>query len=143
MSGLAGILSGRHEPGVFRWQAKFEVTSVAHAAERAGWRMGHLDTWQSDTKSDFLGRIGEALGFPSYYGHNFDALADCLADVGKDGVGTVLLWDGWGQFARHDSDAFEIAIRALKARASEARPAPFAALLRGEGPDLGRIRSID
>ena len=33
------------------------------------------------TLQDFLTRIGKAFKFPSYYGHNLNALNDCLNDL--------------------------------------------------------------
>ncbi len=35
----------------------------------------------AEQKEILLKNIGEALRFPSYYGQNLDALADCLSDL--------------------------------------------------------------
>jgi hypothetical protein len=143
MSGLAALLAGRREPGIFRWHGAFGVPDVQHTVEHAGWRFVYLDGVAVESKSEFLDRIGTAFDFPDHYGRNFDALADCLHDVvAGDSAGTVLLYDGWGPFARADERAFSVALSVLGARVNEDRGGPFAVLLRGEGPDLG-IRSID
>lgn len=143
MSGLAALLAGRREPGIFRWHGAFGVPDVQHTVEHAGWRFVYLDGVAVESKSEFLERIGTAFGFPDHYGQNFDALADCLHDVvAGDSAGTVLLYDGWGPFARADERAFSVALSVLGARVNEDRGGPFAVLLRGEGPDLG-VRSID
>ena len=47
-----------------------------------------------------LAAVGEALDFPDHYGQNFDALADCLHDIGGGRDGVILLWDGWSTLAR-------------------------------------------
>ncbi len=39
-------------------------------------------------------------------------------------------------FARHDEEAFHVALSVLGGRANADRDAPFAVLLRGEGPRL-------
>lgn len=143
MSGLAAVLAKRHDAGVFRWHAAFPPEEVAHAVEHAGWAFGHLDGWGTETKAEFLDRIAQALGFPDYFGRNFDALADCLADVGNDRDGLVLLWDGWGPFARADEKAFGVAREILAGRANDERSGPFAVLLRGEGPELPDVASLD
>ncbi len=33
------------------------------------------------TRKDLLAAVAKALNFPDWFGHNFDALADCLADM--------------------------------------------------------------
>jgi hypothetical protein len=144
MSGLAAVLAGHHEPGVFRWHGAFDVADVRHAVEHAGWGFGHVDGWtKADSKSGFLEEVGEALGFPDYYGQNFDALADCLHDVGTGTSGVVLLWDGWGTLARADEKAFSVALSVLGTRVNADRGSPFCVLLRGEGPEVPGIASLD
>jgi RNAse (barnase) inhibitor barstar len=136
MSGLAAVLAGRHEPGVFRWHAAFPADQVAHTVEHAGWRFAHLDAWPTDSKADFLDRIAAALDFPGHFGRNLDALADSLSDVGKDGTGVVVLWEGWGPFGHADEKSFGKALKVLRQRAADDKPAPFAVLLRGDGPEV-------
>lgn len=142
MSGLAAVLAARHEPGVFRWHAAFPAAEVAHAVEHAGWSFGHLDAWPTDSKEEFLDRIATALSLPDV-GGNFDALTDCLRDVAADGKGVVLLWDGWGPFAHADEAAFGKALQVLSERASDRERAPFVVLLRGDGPELAEVSSLD
>ncbi|WP_310962957.1 barstar family protein [Nocardioides terrisoli] len=141
MSGLAGLLAGRHAAGVYRWHAGFDVADVRHTVEHAGWGFACVDGWTHQDKAGFLTEVGKALAFPEWYGENFDALVDCLRDVsGPEGAGTVLLWDGWGPFAREDRHAFDVAVDVLAGRAVE-QPA-FVTLLRGDGPELD-VASLD
>jgi len=145
MSGLAGLLAGRTEPGIYRWHGGFDVPDVRHAVEHAGWRFAWVDGWHLETKKEFLDAIGEALDFPDHYGRNFDALGDCLSDVvAGDSNGWVLLWDGWGPLARADEQAFSVALSVLGGRVNADRGGPFAVLLRGEGPDdVAHVPSLD
>ena len=145
MSGLAGLLAERREPGIYHWHSAFAVTDVAHAVEHAGWHFAHLDGWHgAESKQEFLTAVGDALDFPDYYGKNFDALADCLRDVeAGNSHGTVLLWDGWGPFARHDEVAFRKALEVLGRRVADDHGGPFAVLLRGEGPSISGVDSLD
>jgi hypothetical protein len=144
MSGLAALLAGRKEPGIYRWHGAFDVPDVRHTVEHAGWRFAHFDGWGAESKAEFLDGLGTALDFPDHYGRNFDALADCLHDVvAGDSEGTVLLWDGWGPFARADRKAFSVALSVLGTRVNAERGGAFAVLLRGEGPDTGTLRSLD
>lgn len=144
MSGLAALLAGRKDPGIYHWHGAFDAADVRHTVEHAGWHFAHLDGWHFETKKEFLVSVGEALDFPDYYGRNFDALADCLQDVkAGDSHGTVLLWDGWGPFARHDERAFSVALSVLGTRVNAERGGAFAVLLRGEGPDVKGLDSLD
>jgi hypothetical protein len=43
-------------------------------------------------KAGLLKNMASALGFPDWFGHNWDALEDCLTDLSwRDAPGTVLL----------------------------------------------------
>lgn len=144
MSGLAGVLAGHTAPGVYRWHAAFDVADVRHTVEHAGWRFGYVDGWRAQTKPEFLKAISDTFAFPGHYGHNFDALTDCLREVATDNVaGVVLLWDGWGPFAVDEPRAFALARQLLVDRASNASSGSFVVLLRGEGPDHEGIASLD
>ncbi len=144
MSGLAALLAGRKKPGIYTWHGAFGPTDVRHTVEHAGWRFAHVDGWHGDTKREFMEDVAQALGFPDHFGKNFDALADCLRDVKADqGHGTVLLWDGWGPLARHEKQAFKRILDVLDERVGATRGGPFAVLLRGEGPKVKGVASLD
>ncbi|MGO4256327.1 barstar family protein [Marmoricola sp. RAF53] len=138
MSGLAALLAGRHDPGVYRWHAAFDVEDVRASVERAGALLGHVDGWRNPTKTDTLDAFAAALAFPEWFGRNLDAFADCLADVLEP---TVVLWDGWGVFARGDAPAFAAVLEVLQDRAGTGA-VPFSVLLRGDGPEPD-VRSLD
>lgn len=40
-----------------------------------------IDLGGCDDKAGLLARIADALRFPDWFGHNWDALADCLGDL--------------------------------------------------------------
>lgn len=172
MSGLAGLLAGHLDPGIYRWHAAFEVDDVRHAVERAEGRFVYLDGWHAQTREEFLDAIGTAFGFPDYYGRNFDALLDCLRDVGTYDdseesepdvdadasstpeppptapdrasiAGTILLWDGWGPFAYADERGFSIALSVLWQRVSEDDAGRFSVMLRGDGPEPADVPTLD
>lgn len=143
MSGLAGVLAGHRAPGTYRWHSGLDADDVRHAVEHAGWCFAHLDGLAAETRDAVLAAIGDALDFPAHYGRNLDALADCLRDVvPADRVGTVLLWDGWGAFARADERAFALVLRVLATRTEGEQRAPFTVLLRGPGPEDAGVPEI-
>ena len=55
----------------------------------------------------------------------------------------MLLWDGWGPFARADPQAFSVALSVLGTRVNAERGGAFAVLLRGDGPDVAGVTSLD
>lgn len=139
MSGLAGLLAGHHEPGVYTWHAAFEPAEVRRTVEHAGADFAYVDGWQHQTKAEFLAAAGTALGFPGWYGENLDAFADCLDDLDVNPV--VLLWDGWGTLARSEPDTFAVILDIAAGRAAAVVP-PFSLLLRGAGPEID-VPSLD
>ncbi|MCB0907340.1 MAG: barstar family protein [Nocardioidaceae bacterium] len=144
MSGLAALLAGKKDAGIYTWHSGFGPADVKHTVEHANWTFAHVDGWHGDTKREFMEDIAEALGFPDHFGKNFDALADCLRDVEcGDCQGTLLLWDGWGPLARHEEEAFEKIIKVLEERVTAHKGGPFAVLLRGDGPDVPGVGSLD
>ena len=63
--------------------------------------------------------------------------------VAGDSEGWLLLWDGWGPLARHDEQAFSVALSVLGGRVNADRGGPFVVVLRGEGPDVQGVPSLD
>ena len=137
MSGLAALLAGHNPPDLYQWHSATHVPVVQHAVEHAGWKFVHLDGWTIEDKDSFLKAAAVAFDFPDDRAENFDALSDCLADVDyRDADGVVLLWDGWSPLARHDEQAFKVALSVFGGRSNADRGCKFAALLRGDGPPI-------
>ena len=129
MSGLAAVLAGRQAPGVHRWPSALDVDDVRAAVEQAGWAFGYVDGVGLEDLPGVLRGIGVALAFPPHYGQNLDALNDCLRDLERP---TVLLWEGWGGFARAEERRFRVVARILGDR--DPGDPPLQVLLRGPGP---------
>ncbi|MEI7575520.1 MAG: barstar family protein [Armatimonadota bacterium] len=51
------------------------------------------DASSAETKEQILKGIAVTWSFPSHFGHNWDALIDCLSDL------SWLSLDGWNKFA--------------------------------------------
>ena len=130
MSGLARCWQGTNR-GVHLWHGAFDVDDVRHAVEHAGWGFGYVDGWTgADTKPAFLAAVGEALDFPDHYGQNFDALADCLHDIGAGRDGVCCCGTAGARSPARDEKAFSIALSVLGSRVNAERGVPFAVLLR-------------
>ncbi len=66
------------------------------------------------SKPEALDAIGTALGFPAWYGHNLDALYDCLVDMSWQPAGEhVLVWRGHRCFETADPDGYRAVLAVL------------------------------
>lgn len=55
---------------------------IVTAAERSAFAVFRIDLAQVRDKDGLLAAVGKAMAFPEWYGYNWDALADCLNDLG-------------------------------------------------------------
>ena len=55
---------------------------IEAVAGRLGFAVFHVDLEGCTDKAALLTRIAAVLQFPDWFGHNWDALGDCLADMG-------------------------------------------------------------
>ena len=67
-----------------------------------GYQIVRIDAAAPKTEHEFFGAIATALDFPDYFGHNLDALNDCLGDVvehaygwRRDSAGLVIVFSGY------------------------------------------------
>jgi RNAse (barnase) inhibitor barstar len=74
---VADVLRGARPPGIYPAPADLDLTGVL----AAGWRVAVLDGRAITEAAELLGACAAAWQFPPWYGHNFDALADCLVDL--------------------------------------------------------------
>lgn len=65
-----------------------------------------VDLFGARNKDEMLAAVGKALRFPEWFGHNWDALADCLVDMGwLPATGYVVILDRCdGIHARAEAD---------------------------------------
>jgi RNAse (barnase) inhibitor barstar len=53
-----------------------------------------LDTRQARDKASFLEAAARDLGFPDYFGRNWDAFEECLRDFGMQRTPVLVVWTG-------------------------------------------------
>jgi len=69
---FAGLAPGIHA---------LDVDELAAQAAERGFFFARVDLTDCDDKTCLLQRFADALSFPDWFGHNWDAFADCLADL--------------------------------------------------------------
>ena len=74
------LLTRAERAGIYHMPFAADL-ALEEAAESLEYPMHRVDLARVTTKEAFLEAVGKALGFPDWYGHNWDALADCLTDL--------------------------------------------------------------
>lgn len=128
---------GHREPGVHRWTAgRAEADRAIAAAERAGLRVFRLDGRGARDKASLLARCAVAFALPDWFGHNWDALQDCLTDLSwaPASAGRLVVYEGWTDLAGADPAAHETLIDVFRDAVAYWRgtPTPLWVLLFGE-----------
>ncbi|MFZ3571777.1 barstar family protein [Streptomyces sp. BH097] len=78
------------------------------------WTVRGLDLDGVTDKAGFMDRCADALELPTWFGRNWDALADALSDPGQlpeadqDGA-LVLVVSGWERFRERQPEQWDIA----------------------------------
>ena len=115
------ILTRLDHASVYHMPLDGEAALVA-AAERDGYCMFRVDLAGIEDKTGLLSAIARAMAFPEWFGHNWDALLDCLADLGwRPAEGYVVILEHCdGIHGRAETD-FVQTLQVFEAAANEWR----------------------
>ena len=128
MGKLLQRLQDASRSGVYRVSSE---TPVLDALREGGLSPERISLKGAATKAELLDRLAQALKFPAWFGRNWDALEDCLSDVGA----YLLLYDY--QAIPADDLGVLIDVLAASAGSRAARGEPFFALFVDPGRALG------
>jgi RNAse (barnase) inhibitor barstar len=110
---LAGQLADPAQAGVFHLPLT-RAADIAAAARANRFRAARIDLADCDDKEAVLAAMATALEFPDWFGHNWDALADCLTDFSwSESPGYVLVFSGAGNFSGSAPDDFDTLVEVL------------------------------
>jgi hypothetical protein len=100
---LALLLPQAGRAGVRELEAARRDELLA-AADALGYPLAAVDIGGCADKTALLQTLAAALEFPDWFGHNWDALADALADLGwlPEAPGYVLLLEGVAHYRAAD-----------------------------------------
>ena len=100
MGKLAQRLSDAARSGVYRTR---QTTEVEDAVRGTRLDLAHAELDGAEGKEALLERLALALGFPAWFGGNWDALEDCLGDLGwRTGDGHVIVFTGYEDLPADD-----------------------------------------
>jgi hypothetical protein len=93
MAKLIKRLEDAAKSGVYRAS---RVDAIEDAVRGSKLSLGCIPLQDVTDKSALLRRIAARLGFPGWFGENWDALEDCLTDLSwREGEGHVLVFHGF------------------------------------------------
>jgi RNAse (barnase) inhibitor barstar len=88
--------------------------AIVRLAQSLGLDAVRIDLDGCADKGEFLERTAAALRFPSWFGSNWDAFFDCLADLSwRPARGHVLVFENTLDMRRHAPEALDTAITIL------------------------------
>jgi RNAse (barnase) inhibitor barstar len=122
----ADILTRLEHASVYHMPGDGEAGLIA-AAEQNGFAVFRVNLADVRDKAELLKTIGGAMGFPEWFGHNWDALLDCLTDLGwQPAEGYVVILEHCdGIHGRAETDFVQM-LQVFEAAANEWREQGFA-----------------
>jgi len=113
--GLADRLRDASSSGSYRVDAEDDVVSTARSV---GVVAARVPLEGAGTKPELLRRLAGALGFPDWFGANWDALEDCLTDLSwRPAEGYLVLLEGVSALEDLGSEDKEMFLDILRASA--------------------------
>lgn len=131
VASLEAVIDGRVPNGVHPYAGEETLTEIRERAGSAGWVA--LTANASGGKGSLLDGLAASGAFPAWFGHNWDALSDCLVDLSwAPADGYLVLLDDWESFTVAWPRDADIATAVLEHAAAQwtGRGTPFVALLR-------------
>ncbi|HJS39740.1 MAG TPA: barstar family protein [Burkholderiales bacterium] len=142
MGKLTQRLSDATRSGVYRAPGTAEIDDAVRGTRLD---LAHVELRGVEDKEALLGVLAQALGFPDWFGGNWDALEDCLCDLSwRRGDGHVIVLRG-GDGLGADDVGVLIDVLATSAAYWAERGRPFFAVFVDPGhalalPELFRPR---
>jgi RNAse (barnase) inhibitor barstar len=146
LGGLGTLLAGQAKPGVYRWTVPGATrrSDVEDAAADVGWRLFWLAGQSVTDKDEFLDLCAENFAFPDWFGHNWDALGDCLTDLTwvEAEAGLLVVYAGWQALAQESPEDFGTALEIFTEAVDLWRDSdtPMTVLLPGDGDSAAANR---
>ncbi|HEY2794380.1 MAG TPA: barstar family protein [Micromonosporaceae bacterium] len=107
---LADLTSGALPPGRYRLSESVTVRALRDELAAADWLMRVVDGGTMTDRASMFEEFAVACDFPSWFGGNWDAFADCLRDLSwLPQQPLVILWQRAGVFESRSPRMWEMA----------------------------------
>jgi hypothetical protein len=100
-------------PGVYRSTPGLLPATVVATLRLGGLTVWPIDAAASTDKASFLQACARGLSLPAWFGHNWDAFADSLADLPVPASGGAIVLSGAQTFAAADPRGVATALDVL------------------------------
>ena len=92
-----------------------EPRALQKVAKAAGFAFFHIEGKNIARKEQLLNHVATALHFPGDFGHNWDALEECLTDMEwVDADGYVIYYDHFDPLLAANPDQFDTLVEILR-----------------------------
>ena len=122
------------------------MSDLFAAAEASGFSICRIDLAPVRDKAALFERVATALEFPDWFGHNWDALADCLGDLSwLPADGFLILLEHCDDFRTRHSGDFAMALQVFAAAAEAWRDerVPFWVLVDMHADGIATLPGIE
>jgi RNAse (barnase) inhibitor barstar len=111
---IASVLEMR-KGGVWFLAEHADPKAIQSAAKKAAFAFFHIEGKNITRKEQLLNHVATALHFPKSFGHNWDALEECLVDLeGNDAEGYLIYYDHVDGLMNEHPDQFETLVEILR-----------------------------
>ncbi len=101
--------------GVYFLPGHLPAADVQSAARAAGFAYFHIEGRNIGKKEQLLNHVATALDFPGHFGHNWDALEECLIDLEwVDADGYLIYYEHIDPLLAGHPDQFETLVEILR-----------------------------
>ena len=101
--------------GVFFLPGNVAPKAVQQAAKAAGFAFFHIEGKSVERKEQLMNAVATTLRLPKHFGHNWDALEECLTDLEwVDADGYVIYYDHIDGLLAAHPDQFETLVEILR-----------------------------
>jgi RNAse (barnase) inhibitor barstar len=119
---LATLLADVARAGVYYLPSRIPVEIINPAGDCCGYRIFDIDLADARDKNSLLKTIAHHMSFPEWFGCNWDALADNLADLnGQPAPGYLVMLKNSETIERYAHNEFITALQIFSAAADEWR----------------------
>lgn len=108
---VKALFVNKVNPDVYLLSSDAQVANLSPLSAIHRFSFFYIKGEEITNKETFLRRSGEALGFPDYYGRNWDAFEECIRDFGWcPAEGYLVLYDHFEVFALNAPAEFKVAV---------------------------------